>query len=517
METLKWDGVSHKQELTAALMWYIDDDDKELAKHTSYGDLGKALQNKHGRRFHGAGNDDIADVTGETSKITIAPCKLRVRYELTWNKAAKLIHEYINGGEAKENGDMAKYFDEALNFWSGEVENYKDTVMRSQALYRQPESKVRLLRAIFNGAEDQEFRCDGDTVRIEGRGIVRYEGKTAVEGVSWDKFAQYLDKSAKQAQSLPAAPQNQTNDNADAQIVPAKPVQIMSDNAQYAYNVHAQIIMGAQMVENGLYQMAKGFKIMRDDKLYKELGYKSFEDYCESATGIKRSQVYNYIKIVEKISENEFVQPVGQIGMRKLLLLAAISEEQRAEIAGNTDLESTTVKELQAKIDELTGKHRALEDDYADLAVEADKLTAERDALREKGEKLDKNYQMLTDIHNDDVKEAKRLKDMIAEQTKQLREYDVTGSEKYKALAAERDELEGRVKELESKPIEVQGVDEKSILAAEFEIKFKAAYEYVRLAGLVITKAEISAEKLKMIDKMKDIVKMIDAFTGSGK
>lgn len=132
--------------------------------------------------------------------------------------------------------------------------------------------------------------------------------------------------------------------------------QYMTDRAQEAFTVHAQIILGAQMVENGLYQMAKGFKIMRDEKLYKEMNYNSFEEYCENETGIKRRQVYNYISIVEKLPA-DFVQRVAQnkVSMRALVQLTALSDEQRAEITQSTDLESTTVKELKAKIDELTG------------------------------------------------------------------------------------------------------------------------------------------------------------------
>lgn len=130
--------------------------------------------------------------------------------------------------------------------------------------------------------------------------------------------------------------------------------QYMTDRAQEAFTVHAQIILGAQMVENGLYQMAKGFKIMRDEKLYKEMNYNSFEEYCENETGMSRKQVYQYIAVAEKAPD--YLSPRGdKIGIKKLYMLTTLTDEQRAEIAESTDLESTTVKELKAKIDELTG------------------------------------------------------------------------------------------------------------------------------------------------------------------
>lgn len=85
---------------------------------------------------------------------------------------------------------------------------------------------------------------------------------------------------------------------------------------------------------------------MRDSKLYKELGYSNFGDYCEQETEIKKSNVYNYIAIAEKLPE-KFVQSIGQIGMTKLTLLTTIPEETRTEIIETTDLETTSVRELK--------------------------------------------------------------------------------------------------------------------------------------------------------------------------
>lgn len=168
----------------------------------------------------------------------------------------------------------------------------------------------------------------------------------------------------------------------------------LADAVKHAYDVHAQIILGAKMVENGLYQMAKGFKAMRDEKLYKELGYDTFEKYCEVETGIKRRQVYNYISIAEKLPA-DFVHSSAQIGVKKLELLAALDDEQREEIAENTDLESTSVKELKRQIDELTGKNKELREDLENSELinkqqetEIADLTGSNTDLEEERDKL---------------------------------------------------------------------------------------------------------------------------------
>ena len=125
--------------------------------------------------------------------------------------------------------------------------------------------------------------------------------------------------------------------------------------AATAYEVDASIKQGAQLAQQGLYQMAQGFKRMRDEKLYLAMNYNSFEEYCEHETGLARSQIYHCIQIAENLPE-KFVHTYGQIGVSKLKLLAKLMPEDRDEIAEKVDLENTTVKQLKKKIAELEEK-----------------------------------------------------------------------------------------------------------------------------------------------------------------
>lgn len=134
-------------------------------------------------------------------------------------------------------------------------------------------------------------------------------------------------------------------------------------SAEYikAAELDRRIKTSAQLAQQSLYDMCMGFKEMRDNRLYKQLGYSDFGEYCEQEIGFKRSNVYNYIAVVENLPR-EFVQTSGQIGASKLLLLTKLSDEERTELAENIDLESTTVKELKAKIDILQNERdRAME------------------------------------------------------------------------------------------------------------------------------------------------------------
>lgn len=181
-----------------------------------------------------------------------------------------------------------------------------------------------------------------------------------------------------------------------------------TDNYVKAANLNYRIKAAAQVAQQSLYEMCKGFKEMRDSKLYKELGYQNFEEYCEKEMQMSRQSVYKYISIIEKLPA-EFVASGRQIGMKKLHLLSTLSEEERTEITENTDLENTSVRELEQQIRQIRAEK--------DKAV-ADKSAAEAEASA------------------------------AAQQAKSL--------EKAKnALSQQIAALEAEIKELENRPVEV--------------------------------------------------------------
>ena len=119
-----------------------------------------------------------------------------------------------------------------------------------------------------------------------------------------------------------------------------------------ALELHNKILVSAQLAQQNLWDMCSGLKEMRDGKLYKELGYQNFEEYCEKEHGFSRSNAHKYISIVEKINL-ENVSPVKHFGLRKLYLLSTLSESEQEKITEENDVESMTVKQLEAEIKNL--------------------------------------------------------------------------------------------------------------------------------------------------------------------
>ena len=152
--------------------------------------------------------------------------------------------------------------------------------------------------------------------------------------MTWNKAAKYISQWLNQEENIM---ENQV---------------IITENYNRAVSLHRRICANAQAAQESLFEVCKGLKEMRDGKLYKELGYQNFEDYTQTELGFSRQNAYNYIAVAEKFSE-DFVNSSLQIGMKKLSLLAKLDEPERQEIIQNTDLESTSVKQLKDKISDL--------------------------------------------------------------------------------------------------------------------------------------------------------------------
>lgn len=246
-------------------------------------------------------------------------------------------------------------------------------------------------------------------------------------------------------------------------------------SAEYikAAELDRRIKTSAQLAQQSLYDMCMGFKEMRDSRLYKELGYSDFGDYCEKETGMKRSNVYNYIVVVEKLP-TDFVQSIGQrVGMTKLQLLTTINDEQRETITETTDIENTTVKELKAKIDILQNERdRAMESnaEASHQVFMADKKVLE---MKNKVTQLEAEIKELESrpievAVETDSKEVANLKDA-------MRRVDLDWSEKYSKL--EEDSLKDRRELLQkAEQAEKDKQDKLSQLREELD-RTKAEYE----------------------------------------
>lgn len=244
-----------------------------------------------------------------------------------------------------------------------------------------------------------------------------------------------------------------------------------------AQELDRRIKTSAQLAQQSLYDMCMGFKEMRDSRLYKELGYSDFGEYCEQETQINRQNVYKYIKVAENLP-SEFVSSGRQIGIKKLYLLSSLSESERTELAENIDLESTTVKELKAKIDILQNERdRAMESnaEASHQVFMADKkvLEMKNKVTQLEAEIKDLESRPIEVAVETDSKEVANLKDA-------MKRVDLDWSEKYSKL--EEDSLKDR-RELLQKAEQAEKDKQEKLAQLKTELEnTKAEYEK-KLAG----------------------------------
>ena len=195
----------------------------------------------------------------------------------------------------------------------------------------------------------------------------------------------------------------------------------VSEQHKQAIELHQKIIVSANLAQQNIWDMCNGLKTMRDNKLYKELGYQNFEDYCETEVGFNRTQAHKYISIIENTSEN--VYSSKHLGVSKLYLLSTISEPEQAEIAEKLDLENTTVKQLKAEIDRLKDEKQEATDKSIDYCRQLNNAKKDADYYKQQADASKESY--------------RNIENQLAE-------------EKNKNF-----KLTNKVQELESRPIEV--------------------------------------------------------------
>ena len=190
-----------------------------------------------------------------------------------------------------------------------------------------------------------------------------------------------------------------------------------------ALELHNKILVSAQLAQNNLWEMCSGLKEMRDGKLYKELGYQNFEEYCEKEHGFSRSNAHKYISIVEKINL-ENVSPVKHFGLRKLYLLSTLSESEQEKITAENNVESMTVRQLEAEIRELKEKNAALKLDLGELAEEHERTCEQATADSKTISGLRQNISALNQTIEE--LEARPIEVAVAEPSDEVRQLKLT-------------------------------------------------------------------------------------------
>ena len=269
----------------------------------------------------------------------------------------------------------------------------------------------------------------------------------------------------------------------------------ISKSYSKALELHNKILVSAQLAQNSLWDMCAGLKEMRDGKLYKELGYQNFEDYCGTEFNMTAGNARRYISIIENIPE-ENRAPVHGFGMKKLYLLSTLSESEQEKITAENDVESMTVKQLEAQVRKLKEENEELEKavDNSDFNLKLAKTQIKH--LEEEKQ----SYQTTIDEQADYIKEMENrpIEVAVAEPSEDVRQLKLTIKNLERTteeqldrvqeehIAAERRLRQEHAKDLEQKLMEQANAYEQKLAEAQqadgddkqvFKAYFAAAYD----------------------------------------
>lgn len=215
----------------------------------------------------------------------------------------------------------------------------------------------------------------------------------------------------------------------------------LSTQYKTALELNQKIIIAAQMAQQNLYSMCVMLKQMRDDKLYKNLGYQNFEDYCEKAVGFSSRNARNYISIIENISE-EKRKTFSAFGTSKLSLLASLSEPEQEEIQEKIDLETTSVRKLKEEIEKLKSEKQEAEKYLSNQArEERQKAEQANDRLTEANKRIKElESRPITVVEDEKMKEEnEKLKNLLRDAEQKLAANDTGDYELKNAKATIRE------------------------------------------------------------------------------
>lgn len=248
---------------------------------------------------------------------------------------------------------------------------------------------------------------------------------------------------------------------------------IDKEKFEKAYDLHQRILVTANMAQKNLYDMCVMLKQMRDEKLYKDLGYYNFEEYCEEEAGLSYRHAHRLITIIENVKN---LTSMSGLGSTKLTLLASLSESQQEELQQTVNLEDVSVRELKAEIARLKEEKQKADKAAADankrrVAAESDLLSA-----KSKNRSLSHELEEAKKMSGDAKGLAARLKDVE-------RELSIADQDNYNKLEAQRIEYQKKINALQKQLDNTSSMREVAVeTIPDYEAVFKAYYHAAVMA-----------------------------------
>ena len=276
--------------------------------------------------------------------------------------------------------------------------------------------------------------CVADSLKAIVTDHCKCGGKDCVFFMTDEEYKQYCERREEEGQ--PVEQQTFTTE-----IAEKMDTSISAERQGRAAQLTQRIMANGKIAASSMIEMGRDLKTVRDERLFTEMGYENFEEYCEKKIGIGKRHGYNFIQIYEKFGEEKLGQ-LQQLGITKLLEIAKLDDEDADDLMQHNDVNALSVRELSAKVDEYRNKFEQLT-----LQLEEEKSkNAESDSLESQVEELRKQLEAARQA-NENMKSGAHNAEKHFEEQKA-------------ALLKEKEALSEQIRELESRPTEKTEISE---------------------------------------------------------
>lgn len=281
----------------------------------------------------------------------------------------------------------------------------------------------------------------------------------------------------------------------------------ITDLYSEAIQTHQRIMVNGKIAVEAVFELSKSLKHMRDEKLYTELGYESFDAYCEDMVGIKSRMAYNYISVYENLGPS-LLQSNANLGITKLELISKMNPVERADMLESGELQNMSVSEIKELIkknkeqgEQITMLTLQLENEKNDSSAENDETDKLKERIKELEEQIAENSEY--DAEADEMYE--RVKQLEEELRKKDSAHKIELEQLSETISAElREELTAEIKtEISAE----QPQDNSAEIQKQIEFAVASAKKEAE--------KEIKAKLKEKTDKQAEKIKELEAVISS--
>lgn len=228
-----------------------------------------------------------------------------------------------------------------------------------------------------------------------------------------------------------------------------------------AIRIDNEIQLWASQLNTAVFQIGKNLSIMKEKKLFEQLGYETFDDYCWEKYQLKRSQSSKYIAVYNKLGE-QYLQDHSSAGIQNLYMISQLSDEDRENLEVNP--EDATVNELKTEIERIKQEREGIQMQLFELQ-EKEKTAEEKlqEEIEKKASELaEERAAEETALAKKRIEElSEKIKEIETNYEKEKKTYDEQARKSSilttdnEALREQAEQLRKTIKELESKAQDV--------------------------------------------------------------